>query len=664
MRRVIGGAALVVAALMGVASPAAAATITVDTTVTAPLIDGKCGIFEAVVAADFNSPDDACAAGTAGSDTIQFSLPTPATLNIAAAGLGALVVGPAGEPLIVKGPTTNPSDLTLDGGGSTRIFYTSANLTIRRMTLTGGKVTDADGAAVQALPDATVTLASTRFASNSIAASSDSGPGGHGACVSAPDISATNSTFSNNSADGDGGCLFATGSLSVTGSTFNANASELDGGGYTSGGALASGDNASQVTVDRSVFAGNTALNFGGAIWIGGSTVLDVSRTTFYGNGAFRGGAIYSHSFAGTVTSTGGSIAQSTFSGNGLHPPASEGGALDFDSGTLAVSGSTFSGNDGGADGGAVNVGDGARLFADDSTFDGNAAFERGSAIAKTGIMSGLSLTDSTVSAGLGPSSLWWSGAPPANLRRTIVASPAGLACDGSSPASEYNDIYAPGQEGTCPSGGTNLGADPKLSALGNFGGPTQTELPGHGSPAVDAIPPDQCPSGPPPPLDQRGVARPVGAGCDIGAVEVDTRPDGQIAQGGGTFVGDDVYNSSGAGQTEAATLAPGNSITFPLRAQSDAQFLRERLRVRGPGGDQYFRVKYTDHTGNDITSAITGSGFQTASLTPGTVEPLRVRVTVLAGTPTGATIKLRVNIASTRVPSRVDRVVAVVNAG
>jgi hypothetical protein len=59
---------------------------------------------------------------------------------------------------------------------------------------------------------------------------------------------------------------------------------------------------------------------------------------------------------------------------------------------------------------------------------------------------------------------------------------------------------------------------DPVLGALANNGGPTQTLLPLVGSPLLDAIPPASCGA----PVDQRGVTRPQGPGCDIGAVEVE----------------------------------------------------------------------------------------------------------------------------------------------
>jgi hypothetical protein len=65
----------------------------------------------------------------------------------------------------------------------------------------------------------------------------------------------------------------------------------------------------------------------------------------------------------------------------------------------------------------------------------------------------------------------------------------------------------------TCP--GANV--DPRLAALADNGGPTQTQALEAGSPAIDAVPASSagCAA-----TDQRGVSRPQGGGCDIGAYE------------------------------------------------------------------------------------------------------------------------------------------------
>jgi Right handed beta helix region len=65
---------------------------------------------------------------------------------------------------------------------------------------------------------------------------------------------------------------------------------------------------------------------------------------------------------------------------------------------------------------------------------------------------------------------------------------------------------------------------DPQLGPLAANGGPTATLLPQPGSPLIDAIPTASCQADGAAGItsDQRGVTRPQGTGCDIGAVEVE----------------------------------------------------------------------------------------------------------------------------------------------
>jgi hypothetical protein len=64
---------------------------------------------------------------------------------------------------------------------------------------------------------------------------------------------------------------------------------------------------------------------------------------------------------------------------------------------------------------------------------------------------------------------------------------------------------------------------NPLLGPTANSGGPTPTDLPAAGSPAIDGVPLSYCSdtSGNPVTTDQRGIARPQGSACDIGSVEV-----------------------------------------------------------------------------------------------------------------------------------------------
>jgi CSLREA domain-containing protein len=102
-------------------------------------------------------------------------------------------------------------------------------------------------------------------------------------------------------------------------------------------------------------------------------------------------------------------------------------------------------------------------------------------------------------------------------LRNTIIRE-----CDTDLISQGYNVIQ---QEGCFIAGSLNgvvIGEDPLLSSLGDHGGPTATEVPDGVSPATDAGSPlapgsggTACEA-----TDQRGVARSLGDGCDIGAVE------------------------------------------------------------------------------------------------------------------------------------------------
>jgi hypothetical protein len=70
--------------------------------------------------------------------------------------------------------------------------------------------------------------------------------------------------------------------------------------------------------------------------------------------------------------------------------------------------------------------------------------------------------------------------------------------------------------DNTCqPADSDQVVGDPALGALADNGGPAATHALLEGSPAVDAGDPGPCPAS-----DQRGVPRPQGPGCDVGAYE------------------------------------------------------------------------------------------------------------------------------------------------
>jgi CSLREA domain-containing protein len=97
-------------------------------------------------------------------------------------------------------------------------------------------------------------------------------------------------------------------------------------------------------------------------------------------------------------------------------------------------------------------------------------------------------------------------------MQNSLVASNGvGGNCSAAIEDAGHNLVFG---DSTCP----GVNADPKLGPLQDDGGPTPTVAPGPGSAAIDGVPAAGagCPSS-----DQRGVPRPSGPACDIGAYEV-----------------------------------------------------------------------------------------------------------------------------------------------
>jgi hypothetical protein len=109
-------------------------------------------------------------------------------------------------------------------------------------------------------------------------------------------------------------------------------------------------------------------------------------------------------------------------------------------------------------------------------------------------------------------------------LTNTIVADNGVENCDGNISSLGHNLTDDTSCGLTEPS--DLVVADAMLGPLQDNGGPTETHdlLPGGtttpGSPAIDAGDNAACPT-----TDQRGVVRPQGAACDIGAVEYVPEP-------------------------------------------------------------------------------------------------------------------------------------------
>jgi hypothetical protein len=190
-----------------------------------------------------------------------------------------------------------------------------------------------------------------------------------------------------------------------------------------------------------------------------------------------------------------------------------DGGGVGVTGGTsvLVLTNTTISGNSTNGDGGGLAAFDAALVTLTNVTVANNTADADASG---TGNGGGTFIDTSA----------------PIQFRNTIVASNidgGGQAPDcgtaGGGSLTRLGYVLLRNQSG-CTLGGVGddatgfqTGVDPLLGPLAANGGPTQTMALLAGSPAIDAIPVASCAVG----TDQRGVSRPQGSGCDIGAFEL-----------------------------------------------------------------------------------------------------------------------------------------------
>ncbi|HEX8105854.1 MAG TPA: choice-of-anchor Q domain-containing protein [Solirubrobacteraceae bacterium] len=260
------------------------------------------------------------------------------------------------------------------------------------------------------------------------------------------------------------------------------------------------GRGSSALTIERSRFLDNRSsgpFTPAGAVRFAAETHgperMIVRDSVFAGNVAADGG---------DTAGRGGAIA---FSGEGTDPDA-----------TLQVVGTTFDGNrTGNGSGGAVWLAGDQTAAITNSTFRGNVAGgSAGGALAVAGgsaTLTHVTLTDGAAAAAAAISADAGAGVEVAN---SVLSDNGAGACAGAIVSAGGNVDHGGGCLGGSPD------VDPLLGALADNGGPTPTRLPQPGSPLLDAATADRCP-----PADQRGVTRPQGTACDVGAVEVAVAP-------------------------------------------------------------------------------------------------------------------------------------------
>jgi len=322
------------------------------------------------------------------------------------------------------------------------------------------------------------------------------------------DVTLVNATVTGNrvsAADNArGGGVFAVGDITVIGSTVTDNDSFI----FDNGGVAAHGGG---------------LFTFSGNITITDSTISDnTAHSPLYA----VGGGFWT--IDGTVTMTRSSVLANGISGGDVF-----GGGGGTQNGEFRITDSTVAGNT--ADGGQGNASaaglGGNQVFLVNSTVSGNSstAQDTGAAIRARQ----LTLVYATVASNAGEESanIDVSDGDPTRLTSfaSVVALPlGGPNCDlnGSTTDTQgfnYSD------DGTCGfTLGSDIpnGSDPLLGPLGDHGGPTPTRVPAPGSPLLDWVALGSCQADGAAGIttDQRGLPRPSGTGCDIGAVEVQVK--------------------------------------------------------------------------------------------------------------------------------------------
>jgi hypothetical protein len=344
---------------------------------------------------------------------------------------------------------------------------------------------------------ATITLGSTLTISTNLTIS---GPGAANLAISG---GGTVRVFSVGSCTTVGSVPCSTVTATVSGLTIENGSGSYGGGAFYNVGTL---------NISNSTLTGNSAntANGGGAIYnyLGVVSMTNCTLTDnavaniVFGNGGSGGGILNAN---GVLT-----LNNSTISGNSASgycsdgSPCSFGGGISNSGGTADVVNSTIAANSATYGGGIESSGDStfpAVLTVSSTTVFGNSAVYGG----------GINAGDGTFA-----------------IKNTIVANtPSGGNCSGGFTSYGYNlsddatcAFGAPGDMNSTPAG-----LDP--GGLQNNGASTQTIALRTISPAVDAIPlnpTNRCtlPDGVTPiTTDQRGVARPQGFACDIGAYEL-----------------------------------------------------------------------------------------------------------------------------------------------
>lgn len=461
-------------------------------------------------------------------------------------GMGGAIYNSSGIVTVNNSTLSNNLDISTGGGGG--IYNTSAGVfTINESILSGNMTPEDSGGGILNSLSSMVILNDSTLSGNW---ASSYGGGIYNRSNSM--ITARNSIFADNSADHGGGIYNTSGTVTITHSSFLSNLA-------ISGGGINNNSYSSYLTLGNSTLSDNVANDNGGAIL----------------------------NFAGTVTITNSTLMNNSATGGG--------GIADQNGGSVTINSSILTGNLASNKGGAIFTWTGGTVTVTNSTLTNNLADEGGGIY--NWYFSTITVTHSTLA---GNSANYGGGIHNDADGRILMwdsitaNSPNGSDCIGTVVSRGHNLD----SDGSCGLDGPGdlPNTDPLLDQLKDNGGATLTHALLPGSPAIDAGDNGNCPA-----TDQRGVARPKGAGCDIGAYEREPivlrldyqygTNDGSMGTGRYTLLADNTFvdeqNGSGIWQyqpTPSPRLALQYNPGFACNALSIGNFT-------GPGQVQGWRL-------------------------------------------------------------------------
>jgi len=644
------GAAILMSLI--VAAPAGAATITVNTTADQLNEGSGCSLREAIATVDGTGHGNCGTASPSGNTIVLGATTYPLTrefflfIGFPPSGCistskprpsdnswGELSVSGAVKDLTIEG--AGPGETVIEAcklGDRALQVMPEATVTLKGLTITNANAQDgtegtagvltgseggaadpgADGGAI--LNEGNLTLTDTAITGNHAGfggaggkggpLGGSGGPGGGGgsggAIASTGTLTVSESTISENTAGNGGGGGEATAGSTEAGQKGNGGSGASGGNG---GGGAGIANLGGTATVEKSTITANTAGNGGaGSFGMNGST--EEGNGGSGGDGGFGGngagiaiaGSIIKHAALQATDDT----IQGNIAGDGANGGNPGGAASD-----IFQAGKAGNGGNGGYGGGVENLLDVATQLLNLTIAENSAGHAGLGGAASANFPAG---TNGTAGHGGGVYGL---SSPPTLQNTILYENEPGGDCRGAIVDGGHNLVFSkPSLKGIvtepCDLSGFN-GEDPKLAPLAANGGPTQTMRLQAASAAIDQVPASGagCPA-----TDQRGVGRPGGTACDIGAYEV---------------------------------VAPAIANVGASPTSTNSATLSATVTANAPDATVQFQYGTTTAYGSSTTpqsaSGLTPVALlaQVSSLSPGTTYHFRVIATSPDGTSTSA---------------------------